>query len=207
MKYFFSLSKLAVLAGVLMVFCQYASAAASIGAEAPEFKLVDSDGNTQTLEQYRGKKVILEWTNDQCPFVKKHYSSNNMQDLQKRYTEDGVVWLSVISSAKGKQGYVSGEQANALTTSRGAAPSAVLFDPSGEVGRAYGAKTTPHMYIIDEQGVLKYNGAIDSISSANPADIEKADNYVDLAMAALVKGEEVATPLTRPYGCSVKYEK
>lgn len=182
-------------------------AAVTIGEEAPNFELVDSNGSKQSLEQYRGKKVILEWTNHKCPFVEKHYGAENMQALQKRYTEEGVVWLSIISSAEGKQGYVTAEEANELTSSRNAAPSHVLFDPSGEVGRAYAAKTTPHMYIIDEKGMLKYNGAIDSISSANPADIPKADNYVDLAMASLAAGEEIKKPLTRPYGCSVKYAK
>lgn len=182
-------------------------AAASIGNAAPAFTLTDSAGEPRALEDFAGKKVILEWTNHDCPFVKKHYGSQNMQSLQSRYTEQGVVWLSIISSAKGKQGHVSAEQANALTQSRGAKPTYILFDESGEVGRAYGAKTTPHMYIIDEQGILKYNGAIDSISSANPADIAKAENYVDSAMAALAKGEPIQKTKTRPYGCSVKYAK
>lgn len=180
-------------------------AAVDIDRKAPSFALTDSFGKSLSLDQFKGKKVILEWTNDQCPFVKKHYGSGNMQSLQKRYTDEGVIWLSIISSAEGKQGYVEADEANELTNSRGAAPSHVLFDPSGEVGRMYGAKTTPHMYIIDEAGILKYNGAIDSISSANPADIAKAENYVDSAMAALTAGSEIDKPLTRPYGCSVKY--
>jgi len=182
-----------------------AIAAVSIGKPAPDFTLLDSAGESQSLAQFAGKKVILEWTNHDCPFVQKHYDSQNMQSLQARYTEQGVVWLSIISSAEGKQGYVSAEKANELTVSRGAKPTHVLFDASGDVGRAYGAKTTPHMYIIDEQGVLKYDGAIDSISSSNPADIEKAENYVDSAMAALANDEPIEKTKTRPYGCSIKY--
>ena len=191
----------------LLLLSSLAFSGVEIGKEAPSFELVDSDGNKQTLEQFKGKKVILEWTNHQCPFVVKHYGSGNMQGLQKRYTDEGVVWLSIISSAEGKQGFVSGDEANELTASREAMPSKVLFDPSGTVGKTYGAKTTPHMYIIDEDGVLQYNGAIDSIPSADKADIAKAENYVDAAMAALVAGEAVSKPLTRPYGCSVKYAK
>lgn len=181
-------------------------AAAKVGETAPDFSLVGADGKTHTLMDQRGKKVILEWTNDQCPFVKKHYESGNMQALQEKYTEQGVVWLSIISSAEGKQGHVSAEQANELSESRGAKPTSVLFDPSGKVGKLYAAKTTPHMYIIDEKGVLKYNGAIDSISSADKADIKKAENYVVSAMNALDSGADVEKSLTRPYGCSVKYD-
>lgn len=182
-------------------------AVVEIDQTAPNFQLIDSKGNVQELEQFRGKKVILEWTNHECPFVQKHYSSGNMQGLQKRFTDEDVVWLSIISSAEGNQGYVTADQADELTESRGAAPSFVLLDPSGDVGRTYGAQTTPHMYIVDEEGVLRYNGAIDSVRSANPADIEGSDNYIELGMASLAAGEQIKTSLTRPYGCSVKYKK
>ena len=152
--------------------------------------------------------MIIEWVNYDCPFVKKHYhrSHQNMQKLQAKYTSKGVVWLSICSSAPGKQGHVSPDEARELTTSRGAKPTHVLFDPTGEVGRNYGAKTTPHMYIIDDTGtLLAYNGAIDSIPSANPADIAKAKNYVKTAMTALAAGEKPNPATTKPYGCSVKY--
>lgn len=190
---------------VVSVFSSSVFSDVSIGKLAPEFTLENSLGEGVSLKTLRGKKVILEWTNHECPFVKKHYESNNMQSLQKKYTDKGVVWLSIISSAKGKQGQVSAEQANILTKERSASPSFVLFDIDGKVGKLYGAKTTPHMYIIDEQGVLRYNGAIDSIPSTKSSDIVKAENYVDSAMLALDKGEVLKDSLTRPYGCSVKY--
>lgn len=181
-------------------------AAVDIGSKAPDFTLTDSMGKTRSLSDFAGKNVILEWTNHECPFVKKHYGSDNMQKLQKKYTAKDVVWLSIISSAPGKQGFVDSEEANRLSKDRGAAPSAVLFDPNGTVGKEYDAKTTPHMYIINTEGDLVYAGGIDSIQSANPSDIAKADNYVELAMAEVLSGKEVSKPLTRPYGCSVKYK-
>ena len=177
----------------------------SINAPAPDFTGVDSDGNSHTLSQYRGKTVVLEWTNHDCPYVRKHYDSGNMQALQRSATNDGIVWLSIISSAPGKQGHVSGSKANALTKERKASPTAVILDPKGEIGRQYGAKTTPHMYIIDARGTLVYMGGIDSIPSSNPADIERATNYVDVALRALADGKPVTENVTRPYGCSVKY--
>lgn len=196
----------ACLAAGLMLATGTALAKAQIGQPAPGFTLTSSEGSEVSLSDFSGKTVILEWTNHQCPFVKKHYSSGNMQALQARYTDDDTVWLSIISSAPGKQGHVSPEQARELTTSRGAKPTHVLFDPTGEVGRAYGAKTTPHMYVIDEAGtLLAYNGAIDSIRSADPADIPKATNYVKTAMSALAAGEQPDPASTKPYGCSVKY--
>lgn len=182
-----------------------ARAAVSINAPAPDFTGVDSDGNSHTLSQYRGKTVVLEWTNHDCPYVRKHYDSGNMQALQRSATNDGIVWLSIISSAPGKQGHVSGSKANALTKERKASPTAVILDPKGEIGRQYGAKTTPHMYIIDARGTLVYMGGIDSIPSSNPADIERATNYVDVALRALADGKPVTENVTRPYGCSVKY--
>ncbi len=178
-----------------------------IGAAAPAFTGVDSNGNTVDLTSLKGQKVILEWTNHDCPYVRKHYddSQRNMQSLQASAADAGAVWLSVVSSAPGKQGFVTGEQANDLTESRGAAPSAVLLDPEGQIGRLYEAKTTPHMFIIDEAGVLQYMGAIDSKRSSNPADIPGSTNYVSQTLEELAAGQAVSTPITQPYGCSVKY--
>jgi len=179
--------------------------APQVGQPAPDFTAVDSKGNSLSLSQYRGKTVVLEWTNADCPYTRKHYTSGNMQSIQALAQKNGVVWLSVISSAPGKQGYVNGPAADALTQSRGAAPSAVLLDPTGTVGRLYGAKTTPHMFVIDKNGTLQYMGGIDSIATADPADIPNAEPYLKEAMLAVVQGAPVAHPVTRPYGCSVKY--
>lgn len=183
-----------------------ANAAIKVDAPAPDFKLVNSQGEMVNLAEFAGKYVVLEWTNHLCPYVKKHYESDNMQALQRKYTDQDVVWLSIISSAPGKQGHVSPEKANELTETRKASPSHVLFDESGDVGKLYGAKTTPHMYIIDPKGTLRYAGAIDSIKSANPADIVKATNYVEVSMKNLMTGSPVGKKLTPPYGCSVKYK-
>ena len=183
-------------------------ARAAVGVEqpAPDFTGIDSNGVKHTLSQYRGKTVVLEWTNHDCPYVRKHYESGNMQALQKAATGDGIIWLSIISSAPGKQGHVSGKDANALTTQRKASPTAVILDERGDIGRQYGAKTTPHMYIIDAKGSLVYMGGIDSIPSSNPADIERATNYVEVALRAMADGKPIADNVTRPYGCSVKYK-
>lgn len=180
--------------------------AAKVDKKAPDFSLVNSQGEQVSLSDYAGKYVVLEWTNHQCPYVVKHYGSENMQGLQKKYTDEDVVWLSIISSAPGKQGYVEPNEANELTSTRNASPSHVLFDPEGTVGKMYAAKTTPHMYIIDPDGDLRYAGAIDSIKSANPADIPKAVNYVEAGMQALMAGNSVEKKLTPPYGCSIKYK-
>ena len=176
-----------------------------VDAPAPDFSLLNSQGETVSLSDFKGQHVVLEWTNHLCPYVVKHYGSDNMQGLQRKYGEQEVVWLSIISSAPGKQGYVDADQANELTDTRGAEPTHVLFDPTGEVGKMYSAKTTPHMYIIDPSGDLRYAGGIDSIKSANPADIPKAENFVDIGLSALLAGEEVSKKLTPPYGCSIKY--
>ncbi|MCF6441187.1 thioredoxin family protein [Pseudoalteromonas luteoviolacea] len=181
-------------------------AAAKVDTSAPDFKLQDSFGKTVSLSDFKGKYVVLEWTNHLCPYVVKHYGSDNMQSLQRQYTQKDVVWLSIISSAKGKQGHVSAQKANELTQKRSAAPSHVLFDEDGQVGRLYKAKTTPHMYIINPQGKLSYAGAIDSIKSANPADITKATNYVTAGLNNLLAGKPVTQKLTKPYGCSIKYK-
>lgn len=177
-----------------------------VGKSAPLFAAADSSGKRHVLADYRGKVVVLEWTNHDCPYTVKHYVSGNMQGLQKEAATGGVVWLTVVSSAPGTQGHVSPQQANALTKDRNAAPLAVLIDTEGTVGRAYGARTTPHMYVIDREGKLAYMGAIDSMPTANPADVGRAQNYVRLALADVAAGKPVATPVTRPYGCTVKYK-
>jgi len=182
-----------------------AFAAPVVGQPAPAFTAVDSKGKQHSLADYKGKTVVLEWTNHDCPYVKKHYQAN-IPNLQKQAKDAGVVWLSVISSAPGEQGHVDGKKADELTASRNAAPSAVLLDPQGTVGKAYDARTTPHMYVIDAKGVLRYAGGIDSIASAKLEDIEKASPLFKTAMEAVVKGENVAQATTRPYGCNVKYK-
>lgn len=179
-------------------------AAVEVGQPAANFTGKDSNGKTVTLDSFKGKRIVLEWTNDGCPFVQKQYNSGNMQELQKKHN-DGTVWLSIISSAPGKQGHVTGEQANALTESRQASPDHVILDETGEIGKLYEAATTPHMFVIDENFSVVYNGAIDDNSSPDPKTIKGAKNYVDAALTALDKGEAVAEPKTRPYGCGVKY--
>ena len=178
-----------------------------VGAPAPAFTAVDSNGKTVNLGDFKGKTVVLEWTNDGCPFVKKHYATPpaNMQGLQTAAAADDIVWLSVISSRPGSQGHVSPEGANELTSSRGAAPAHVILDESGDIGRLFGAKTTPHMYIVTPEGELVYDGAIDSVPSARVDDIEEATNFVTLALNELAAGEPVSNPVTKPYGCAVKY--
>jgi len=176
------------------------------GKPAPDFTATDSNGRSHKLSDLKGKTVVLEWTNDGCPYVRKHYGSGNMQALQKDAADKGIVWLTVISSAKGEQGHVDGAGANRLTADRKATPAAVLLDPAGTIGRAYGAKTTPHMYVIDKDGKLVYNGAIDDKPTANTADIKGARNYVKEALAAVTEGKPVAVASTRAYGCSVKYQ-
>lgn len=182
-----------------------AIAAPRVGEPAPDFTGMDTQGKTHRLADYRGKTVVLEWTNHDCPYVRKHYGAGNMQEQQREAAAQGVIWLSVISSAPGEQGHVSPAEADELTRSRKAAPHAVLLDPEGRIGRAYGAKTTPHMYIIDDAGRLVYMGGIDSITTADPADIPKATQYVRVALRERAAGQPVTTPVTRPYGCSVKY--
>jgi len=194
-----------VLTALLFAMATTAGAAPKIGEPAPGFTGMDTSGKSHALSDFRGKPVVLEWTNHDCPYVRKHYSSGNMQQQQQAATGQGAVWLSIISSAPGKQGHVTPAQADALTAERNAAPSAVILDEKGEIGRLYGAKTTPHMYIIDADGKLAYMGGIDSIPSTNPADIAKATQYVPAALAQVMRGKPVTSSVTRPYGCSVKY--
>ena len=178
------------------------------GEIAPSFSLLNQDNETVSLDQFKGKKIILEWTNHDCPFVKRHYDTENMQNIQKDMTDIEVVWLSIISSAKGKQGYVTKDQAKELTTKRNAYPTHVLLDTKGDVGRMFSAKTTPHMFVIDEIGKVRYQGAIDNLGNTGAlfsTDLSKAKNYVRNAVTQLVSGEEVKDKKTRPYGCSVKY--
>ncbi|MGB5282062.1 MAG: thioredoxin family protein [Arenicellales bacterium] len=180
-------------------------AAVNVGQPAPDFTGADSNGKQHSLSQYKGKTVVLEWTNHDCPYVKKHYNSGNMQALQKDATANGIVWLSIISSRPGKQGHVSGKQANELTASRNASPTAVILDESSEIGLLYGAKTTPHMYIIDKSGQLVYMGGIDNTPSKDEDDIPKSKNYVRTALDEMAAGQAIKESITRPYGCSVKY--
>jgi len=196
---------LSISAGVLMA-ANLAFAAPEVGKTAPDFDLVDTQGNTVALSSLQGKTVVMEWTNHQCPFVKKHYESGNMQALQKEATADDVVWVSVISSAQGNQGHVDAEQADALTAERDASPTHVLLDASGDLGRLYEARTTPHMFVINAEGQVAYMGGIDSIPSADKADIDGAENYVRTALGEIKSGQAVTTATTRPYGCSVKYD-
>lgn len=176
-----------------------------VGEPAPDFSVVDAYGTTRTLGDFEGKFVILEWLNHGCPFIKKHYNGNNMQQLQKKYTEQGVVWLSVISSAPGEQGYLEPEDAQEVVKEKNASPTAVLLDTDGTMGRSYGARVTPHMFIINPDGVLEYNGAIDDRPTTKVKDLEGARNYIVEAMDALMNGEEIAVHTNRPYGCTVKY--
>ena len=176
------------------------------GTQAPDFKGTDSNGTTQTLSQYHGKYVVLEWANRGCPYDGKHYRSGNMEALQHEWTAKGVVWLSVISSAPGEQGYVTAAQENDYLKSMKAAPTAVILDPDGTIGHLYQAKTTPHMFVIDPTGKLIYQGAIDSKPTTDVEDIKTADNYLNDALNAAMAGKPVPTAVTRPYGCSVKYK-
>lgn len=181
------------------------ASAAPPGNAAPAFREINTAGKDISLADFKGKTVVLEWTNNGCPFVQKHYNSKNMQAAQANATKDGVIWLSVISSKPGAQGHVTPEQADKLTADRGAKPTHVLLDPDGSMGRAYGAKTTPHMYIITPDGKIAYNGAIDSIQSNRVEDVPKATNFVINALANLKAGKAPDPALTVPYGCDVKY--
>jgi len=182
-----------------------ANANAVVGQPAPAFTATDSNGRSHSLSDFRGKTVVLEWTNADCPFVKKFYSGGDMQRLQADARKQGVVWLTVNSGATGKQGHVSGADANAKMKRQGFNSTAYLLDHNGAVGKAYGARTTPHMFVIDAKGTLVYAGGIDNMPTADPADIGKAQNFVKLALADIAAGKPVATASSRPYGCSVKY--
>jgi hypothetical protein len=197
---------MAIVAGAgVAIFSQPAEAAVETGAQAPAFSVRDATGATRTLAEFAGRTVVLEWTNHGCPYVRKHYDARNMQTLQRDATADGVVWLQVISSAPGEQGFLDGPGAVARVATDGAHPTATLLDPTGAMGHAYGARNTPHMYIINGEGRLVYQGAIDDRPSARPSTLEGANNYVRAALADLDAGRAVATAETTPYGCAVKY--
>jgi peroxiredoxin len=184
-----------------------ASAQVKVGAPAPAFTATDSHGQAQSLSQYHGKYVVLEWHNQGCPYTRKHYVSGNMQNLQKEWTAKGVVWFTVISSAPGTQGFVTPSEENAYVEKMHAVPTAVLLDSDTKIARLYSAKTTPQMIVINPDGNVIYDGAIDSKATPDPDDIRTADNYVNDALTAAMAGKPVTTAFTRPYGCSVKYRE
>jgi peroxiredoxin len=195
----------AIAAALTIASAAPASAAPAIGQPAPGFTAKDGDGKTRSLSEFKGKTVVLEWTNAGCPYVQKHYESGNMQGLQKAAAKDGVVWLTLISSAPGKQGYVSPAQAKTWKSATGAGSTALLLDPGGQVGHAYAAKTTPHMYVVNGAGKLVYMGGIDDKPTADPASLKGAKNYVSAALSDMKAGRPVATAVSKPYGCTIKY--
>ena len=196
-----------ILFTIVFIFANACIAFVEINSAAPDFELLDTYGNEVSLDSFRGKKVVLEWTNHGCPFVAKHYKTKNMQSTQEVAEKEDIIWLSIISSAPGTQGYVTKEEANELTITREASPAHVLLDPTGRAGKLYSAKTTPHMYVIDEEGLLKYQGAIDDAGGRGFMfkDLLQAKNYVKNAIKELNQGTKITDPITQPYGCSVKY--
>lgn len=199
------LKMVSILGTFLTVVALSSAFAARVGERAPDFTATDSNGKVHKLSEYAGKYVVLEWTNRGCPYTQKHYNSGNMQRLQKEWTGRGVIWLTVISSAPGKQGYMTAADENSYVKQTNAAPTAVLLDPTGTLGHLYDAKTTPHMYIVNPLGTLIYNGAIDDRPTTDASDVNGAKNYVSLALGEAMEGKTVSAPATRPYGCSVKY--
>ncbi|MBX3498385.1 MAG: redoxin domain-containing protein [Alphaproteobacteria bacterium] len=195
-----------ILAGGALLLPSAVSAKPVVAQPAPVFTGLDSNGRKQSLADYRGKTVVLEWTNHECPYVGKHYRSSNMQAIQKDVVKAGGVWLSIISSEPGSQGFVSPAKANDLTRSRDASPTAVILDPDGVIGRAYDARVTPHMFIIDARGTLVYMGGIDSIRSTGVDDVPKAKPYVRDALKELAAGKPITTPVTNAYGCTIKFK-
>jgi len=197
--------KLLLTCGLLVTAVGLSLAETEIGKSAPNFTLPDTAGKKVSLANFKGKYVVLEWYNPDCPFVGKHYKSGNMQNLQKEFTSKGVVWISIDSSAPGEHGNYPPDQLNAISARDGAARTALLLDPDGKVGRLYGAKTTPDMYVINPSGTLVYKGAIDNKRSTDLADVKTATNYVKAALEEVMTGKPVSTGSTQPYGCSVKY--
>lgn len=194
-----------VLVALTLLLSSSGFAEVTVGAAAPKFSEVDHAGKTHSLDTHKGKWVVLEWYNEGCPYVKKHYGSKNMQSLQQKYTGKGVVWLTVATSAEGQQGYVPPKEAAQKRTAAGMNSSALLLDADGTMGRAYDAKTTPHMFVIDPKGIVVYAGAIDNNDSADPAKIPTSTNYVSSALDAALAGKPIAVASSKPYGCSVKY--
>jgi peroxiredoxin len=191
---------------VIMAMGVFAGDKAKLNEAAPDFKLTDSNGKSHTLSDFKGKWVVLEWVNFDCPFVRKHYDSGNMQNLQKAYMEKGVVWLSICSSADGKQGFFAGDELTDKIKEENVASAAYLIDADGTVGKKYGAKTTPHMFIIDPKGQLVYAGGIDDKRSTDVDDVKSAKNYVSMALDAGMAGKEIPVQSSKSYGCSVKYK-
>ncbi len=198
--------RLPILTAAVLAALSLSAHAAKVGDAAPDFTATDSRGQTHKLSEYRGKYVVLEWTNSNCPFTRKHYTSGNMQALQKEWTAKGVVWLTVLSSAPGNDGYKTAAEENAWVEQIHAAPTAVLLDPSGALGHEYEAKTTPDMYVIDASGKLIYSGAIDDRRTVDLSDVKGANNYVSDALTEAMAGQPVQVAYTRSYGCSVKYQ-
>lgn len=192
--------------GLVVLLAASGALAVKVGDPAPDFTATDSNDKSHHLAEYKGKFVVLEWHNQGCPYTRKHYESGNMQRLQREWTSKGVVWFTVISSAPGTQGYVNAREENEYVKKLNATPTAVLLDPDGGLGHLYAAKTTPHMYVIDPNGVLIYNGAIDDHPTPDQSDIPKSKNYVSAALQEAMSGKRVSDPTTRPYGCSVKYK-
>ncbi len=192
-----------LIAAAILCLSALAHAAPELGKPAPDFTLNNQDGKPVKLSDARGKYVVLEWYNKDCPFVRKHYGSGNMQGLQKKYGAKGVVWYSIVSSHKGGEGYLT--PAKAQKQMKSMSSNAILLDESGDVGHLYGAKTTPHMFIIDPKGTLIYMGGIDNVPSTDAADIKGAMNFVSLALDEAMANKPVTTPSSTPYGCSVKY--
>ena len=203
MRHLPSLSKAAILC---LAAISLSAGAIRVGDAAPDFTGTDSNGQTHKLSEYRGKYVVLEWTNNGCPYTRKHYTSGNMQNLQKEWTAKGVVWLTILSSSPGAQGYMTGSDENAYIQKVHASPTAALLDPTGALGHEYDARTTPDMYVVDPSGKLIYAGAIDDHPTPDPSDIPNSKNYVSSALSEAMSGQQVAVSYTRPYGCSVKYQ-
>ena len=200
-----SAKRLGFFTATIILIAAAAAFAARVGQAAPDFVATDSNGQQHHLADYRGKFVVLEWHNNGCPYTQKHYLSGNMENLQREWTARGVIWFTVISSAPGAQGYVTAAQENDYIHQMHAAPTAALLDPDGQLGRLYDAKTTPHMFVINPNGILIYDGAIDDRSTSEQSDISGATNYVSQALTEAMAGKPVSVATTRPYGCSVKY--
>lgn len=196
---------LAVLLASTLFGAQGLMAKVTTGETAPDFTLTAQDGKTYSLSDFKGQHVVLEWFNEDCPYVKKHYESQNMQKLQRQFTDQGAAWLMLASSPEGQQGYLTAEQASEVLKAQKASPTALLLDPEGEVGRAYGAQTTPHMFVINPKGQVVYQGAIDDKPSTRPSTLEDATPYFANALTASLKGETISPSDTKPYGCSIKY--
>lgn len=201
----FNVKKFGLMALAVGMMAAPAMAAPKVGEAAPDFTATDVHGKEFKLSDHQGKTVVLEWTNNECPFVVKHYGSGNMQALQKEARAQGVEWISIISSAPGRQGHVTDAEALKIAEDKGATPTTIIRDESGKVGKMYDAKTTPHMFVINAKGTLVYDGAIDDNSSPRASTIEGANNYVRAALTSLKDGTEIATSKTQPYGCGVKY--